>query len=99
MVVHKDSIWQLLSCVEWNNKNIYFIYENKKIVKFDNSVVINGTVSCHNNNLQCQQWWRSCQLVKWHHLEPGLYPNHEMESVWVSKIIKYKYLQILVCFI
>ena len=28
--------------------------------QFDNFVVTGGTVSCHNENLWCHQWWQSC---------------------------------------
>ena len=30
--------------------------------QFDNFVVTGGNVSCHNDNLQCHQWWQSCQI-------------------------------------
>ena len=30
--------------------------------QFDNVVVTGGTVSCHNDNLWCQQWRQSCQI-------------------------------------
>ena len=30
--------------------------------QFGNFVTIGGTVSCHNNKLQCHQWWQSCQI-------------------------------------
>ena len=30
--------------------------------QFDKFVVIGGTVSCCNDNLQYLQWWQSCQI-------------------------------------
>ena len=30
--------------------------------QFDNFVVTGGTVSCRNDNLRCQQWWKNCQI-------------------------------------
>ena len=30
--------------------------------QFDKFVITGGTVSCPNDNLQCHQWWQSCQL-------------------------------------
>ena len=30
--------------------------------QFDNFVVIDGTVSCHYDNLRCHQWRQSCQI-------------------------------------
>ena len=30
--------------------------------QFDNIVITGGTVSCHNDNLQCHQWGQSCQI-------------------------------------
>ena len=29
----------------------------------DNFVITGGTISCHNDNLQCQLWWQSCHEV------------------------------------
>ena len=36
--------------------------EKKTDHQFDNFVIIGVTVSCHNDNLQCHQWWKICQI-------------------------------------
>ena len=34
----------------------------QEIVNLTTFVVTCGTVSCHNDKLQCHQWWQSCQI-------------------------------------
>ena len=33
-----------------------------KYCQLDSIVVTGGTVICHNDNLQCHQWWQCCQV-------------------------------------
>ena len=49
------------SCRDWLHDRVLGSLKTKDY-QFDNFVVTGGTVSCHNDNLQCHQWWQSCQL-------------------------------------
>ena len=49
MLCHVTTQWQLLIL-------------KTKDPQFDKFVVTGGTVICHNDNLQCHQWWQCCQI-------------------------------------
>ena len=55
-----------VSCVtNYKSKIFKFIVLNTlkpKDHQFGIIVAIEGTVSCHNDNLPCPQWWQSCQI-------------------------------------
>ena len=65
----------------WNGGNqIIALVTEKKGHQIDNIVVIGGTVSCHNDNLRCHQWWQCCQFDN---LLFSVVPRKQSWWIWV----------------
>ena len=57
-----ESLYDDLETTLWQAFMKGQLYKKTKDHQFDKFVVTGGTVICHNDNLQCHQWWQCCQV-------------------------------------
>ena len=61
--------------------NVVTISLKTKACQFDNFVVTDGIVSCHDDNLWCHQWRQSCQI------DDHLFSAFTIPQSWINIVI------------
>ena len=73
--------------ISWDIMCIWYsLPTENKDRQFDNFFIIGGIINCHNDNLQCHQWWKSCHIddILFSVTSPG--SGAVTKTVFVNKI-------------